>query len=113
MKIEYKLVILSMLAAGFVWLMCEMRSDFLVLPANAQTSQSATPFLVLNNEFFEAMAKLSQSGVTYGDRQEPLLEKIALASQYVVKTNLTLIQQNERIIHLLEELNRKRWTQER
>jgi len=54
------------------------------------------------------MAKLSQSGVTYGDRHEPLLEQIALASRYMVKTNLTMVQQNEKIIRLLEELNRKR-----
>ena len=59
------------------------------------------------------MQKLANSGVTYGDRQEPLLEQISLSNQYIVKTNLTLIQQNERIIHLLEELNRKRSIMER
>jgi hypothetical protein len=71
-------------------------------------------FIPLNQEFFEAMQKLSRSNAnTYGDRQEPLLEQIAVASQFVVKTNLTLIKQNERIIHLLEELNRKRLLQEK
>jgi hypothetical protein len=71
-------------------------------------------FIPLNKEFFEAMEKLSRdNGATYGDRQEPLLEQIAVASKFVVKTNLTLIKQNERIIHLLEELNRKRLLQEK
>jgi hypothetical protein len=72
------------------------------------------PYFVLSGEFFEAMQRMSRAGErTYGDRQEPLLEQIALASQYVVKTNLTLIKQNERIIQLLEELNRKRPIQEK
>jgi hypothetical protein len=71
-------------------------------------------FIPLTKEFFEAMEKLSRANAnTYGDRQEPLLEQIAVASQFMVKTNLTLIKQNERIIHLLEELNRKRLLQEK
>jgi hypothetical protein len=80
-------------------------------PGQATTPQADSqvkPYVILSGEFFDAMAKLSQSGVTYGDRQEPLLEQIALASRYMVKTNLTLVQQNEKIIRLLEELNRKR-----
>ena len=71
-------------------------------------------YVVLTGEFFEAMEKLSRANAnTYGDRQEPLLEQIAVASKFVVKTNLTLIKQNDRIIQLLEELNRKRLLQER
>ena len=72
------------------------------------------PAVILTGEFWAAMEKLSRSqDKTYGDRQEPLLEKIAVASEFVVKTNLTLIRQNDRIIQLLEELNRKRGLQER
>lgn len=72
------------------------------------------PYVILTGEFWEAMEKLSRAGATtYGDRQEPLLEQIAVASQFMVKTNLTLIKQNDRIIQLLEELNRKRLLQER
>ena len=54
------------------------------------------------------MEKLAHSGVVTGDPQQQLLEQIATAQQFMVKTNLTLIQQNERIIRLLEELNRQR-----
>jgi len=85
-------------------------------PAAAQTTdESKTGFyILLNKEFFEAMTKLSrEEATTYGDRQEPLLQQIAVASQFMVKTNLTLIRQNERIINLLEELNRKRPVQEK
>lgn len=59
--------------------------------------------LLLSREFFEALSRLERApGVTYGDRQEALLEKIALACQYMVKTNLTLIEQQERLLRLLE-----------
>ncbi len=81
--------------------------------AQPQDRPGKSPYVILSGEFFSAMQKLANSGVTYGDRQEPLLEQIALSSQYIVKTNLTLIQQNEKIIQLLEELNRKRSGMER
>ncbi|MFZ5451898.1 MAG: hypothetical protein ACOZF2_08535 [Thermodesulfobacteriota bacterium] len=86
-------------------------------PAAAQTAvgqYDVTPFIPLGKEFWEAMEKLSRDNAnTYGDQTQPLLQQIALSSQFVVKTNLTLIKQNERIIHLLEELNRKRLLQEK
>jgi hypothetical protein len=82
-------------------------------PAPPQDSQKISPYVILSGEFFSAMEKLAKSGATYGDRQEPLLEQIALASQYIVKTNLTLVRQNDRIIQLLEELSRQRRAAER
>lgn len=66
-----------------------------------------SPVVVLSGEFFQAMEKFANSGAVYGDRQELLLEQIATAQRFVVKTNLTLIDQNEKIIRLLEELNRQ------
>lgn len=66
-----------------------------------------SPVVVLSGEFFQAMEKLSSSGVVSGDRQELFLEQIATAQRFVVKTNLTLIEQNERIIRLLEDLKRQ------
>lgn len=67
-----------------------------------------SPYVVLSGEFFQAMKKLANSGVVTGDPQQQYLEQIAVAQRFMVKTNLTLIQQNEKIIHLLEELNRQR-----
>jgi hypothetical protein len=82
------------------------------LAAAAQSQKD--PNIFLDGEFWKAMEKLSRGDAhTYGDQQVPLLEKIAVASQFMVKTNLTIIKQNDRIIHLLEELNRKRLLQER
>ncbi len=66
-----------------------------------------SPVVVLSGEFFQAMDKLSNSGVVSGDRQEMFLEQIATAERFVVKTNLTLIEQNDKIIRLLEDLKRQ------
>jgi hypothetical protein len=66
-----------------------------------------SPVVILSGEFFQAMDKLANSGVVSGDRQELFLEQIATAQKFVVKTNLTLIEQNEKIIRLLEELARQ------
>jgi ABC-type sugar transport system substrate-binding protein len=101
--------------AGAVMLAAVLIQAIMSLPAAAQSDADKFNFYIpLTKEFFEAMEKLSRSNAnTYGDRQEPLLEQIALSSHFMVKTNLTLIKQNERIIHLLEELNRKRLLQEK
>jgi ABC-type sugar transport system substrate-binding protein len=106
---------------GAVLLAAALILAAMALPALAQ-QQTATPpagrgggpYVVLTGDFFKAMEKLSQSQAdTYGDQTQPLLEKIAVATQFAVKTNLTIIKQNDRIIQLLEELNRKRLLQER
>jgi len=106
---------------GVVFLVAAVILAAVPLSTPAQTTHPGSSggrgggaYVVLTGEFFEAMEKLSRAdAATYGDRQEPLLEKIAVASQFAVKTNLTIIKQNDRIIQLLEELNRKRLLQER
>ena len=93
-----------------VWISCQT-----ALPSWGDPPGSAglrgrggqSPVVVLNGEFFQAMEKLANSGVVSGDRQELFLEQIATAQRFVVKTNLTLIEQNEKIIQLLEELARQ------
>jgi len=112
-RFRHLLLALGLLTCALAGLLWSFSQGLVVSTAVAQSSPAASPYILLNQEFFEAMAKLNRSGVTYGDRQEPLLQQIATASQFMVKTNLTLIQQQERIIHLLEELNRKRLIQER
>ena len=74
---------------------------------SSRATGGQSPVVVLSGEFFQAMEKLSSSGVVSGDRQELFLEQIATAQRFVVKTNLTLIEQNERIIRLLEDLKRQ------
>ena len=76
-------------------------------PAGQRGMAGQSPVVVLSGEFFQAMENLSNSGVVSGDRQELFLEQIATAQRFVVKTNLTLIEQNEKIIRLLEDLRRQ------
>lgn len=76
-------------------------------PSAALSSEKA-PHVIISGEFFSALEKLTGSGVVTGDRQEQLLEQIALTQRFIVKTNLTLVEQNERLIRLLEEINRRR-----
>ncbi len=106
-----------LVARRWYWL-CLMASCFLLLgalptwgnpPATGwpRGMGGQSPVVVLSGEFFQAMDKLSNSGVVSGDRQETFLEQIATAERFVVKTNLTLIEQNEKIIRLLEDLKRQ------
>ena len=77
-------------------------------PPNGQRSWGGqSPVVLLSGEFFRAMEKLSNSGEVSGDSQELFLKQIATAQRFVVKTNLTLIEQNEKIIRLLEDLKRQ------
>jgi hypothetical protein len=95
------------LLAGLVW------SAFLVVspawgdPRPPGGYKGTSPVVILSDEFFRAMEKYADSGAVYGDRQDLLLEQIAKAQRFAVKTNLTLIEQNERIIRLLEDLKRQ------
>lgn len=114
------LLLLRMAGAGLLMVGLTLTAGTAPAAAQSDTGAAAAaskvrdPYLVLTGDFFEAMQRLSRAEThTYGDRQEPLLEQIAVASQFMVKTNLTLIKQNERIINLLEELNRKRLLQEK
>jgi hypothetical protein len=101
------------LLAGIVWL------AILAVPSWGQTPPAALkyrgygrqgPVVVLDSDFFKAMEKFSNSDsndVVYGDLQEHYLKQIATAQKLVVKANLTLIEQNEKIIRLLEDLKRQ------
>jgi hypothetical protein len=96
-----------------VWL------TLLSIPSWGQTPPAASkyrgygrqgPVVVLDGDFFKAMEKFSNSNsddVVYGDRQEYFLKQIATAQKLLVKANLTLIEQNEKIIRLLEDLKRQ------
>jgi hypothetical protein len=97
---------LAWLGLGAAWVILVA---LMLLPSSSvsQTSPYKSPYIILNSEFADAINKLKGSTVTYGDQQESLLKEIALTNQYLVKSNLTLVQQNERIIQLLEEINRK------
>lgn len=96
------------LVLGMVWLaFLTVSPSWGNPPARVRPPGGASPVVVLSGEFFQAMEKFANSGTVYGDRQELFLEQIATAQRFVVKTNLALLEQNERIIRLLEDLNRQ------
>jgi hypothetical protein len=99
-----------LMVCGFLWLTCQSLPSAWAGPAAAPgpgAQSYRSPVIILSGEFFEAMNKLAKSGEVVGDRQELFLEQIATAQRFLVKTNLTLIEQQEKIIRLLEELNRR------
>jgi hypothetical protein len=63
----------------------------------------------LTREFYEALRQEGGTGSrTYSnDPRNDYLRRIAVSSEFAVKTNLTIIQQQERIIELLEALQKQ------
>jgi hypothetical protein len=64
-------------------------------------------YIDLNQEFYDALKDESYAGSarTYSnDRGREYLRRIAVSSEFMVKTNLEILQQQERIIRLLEGL---------
>jgi hypothetical protein len=94
------------LLISLVWLAFLVVSPILAY-SGGPGGYKGSPVVILSDEFFQAMDKYANSGEVYGDRQEILLEKIGTAQRFVVKTNFTLIEQNEKIIRLLEDLKRQ------
>jgi len=65
-------------------------------------------YIDLNKEFYEALQGGTTTTRTYtSDPQQDYLRRIAVSTEYIVKTNLTVIQQQERIIMLLESLEKQ------
>ena len=63
----------------------------------------------LTREFYEALKQEGGSGSrTYSnDPRNEYLRRIAVSGEFAVKTNLTIVQQQEKIIELLEELQKQ------
>jgi len=102
------------IGAWLCLLLVVLLSGTLAVPSGQSQEHSGGPgrkgvsgksaYVILSGEFFEALEKLSRSEVVTGDRQEQLLQQIAVAQRFTVRTNLALMEQNEKIIRLLEEI---------
>jgi hypothetical protein len=96
------------------WLLSGMVSFALLAVPSARgdsytsgVTKRTSPVVILSGEFFRAMEKYANPGTRDADGQEYWLEQIATAQRFAVKTNLTLLEQNEKIIRLLEDLKRQ------
>ncbi len=62
-------------------------------------------YLELTEEFYQALQD-NQTGNTkryHNNSSDEYLRQIAISSRYIVETNLKLLQQQEKMLHLLEE----------
>lgn len=66
-----------------------------------------SPMVLLSDEFFQTMENLARTPDVYGDRQEQYLAQIAAAQRFLVKSHFALLEQNEKILRLLEEISRQ------
>lgn len=67
-------------------------------------------YINLDRDFYEALQDTGGRGAsrTYSnDPRDDYLRRIAVAGEFTVKTNLTIIRQQEQIIELLEALQRR------
>jgi hypothetical protein len=65
-------------------------------------------YIDLNKDFYDALQGGTTTTRTYtSDPQQEYLRRIAVSTEYMVKTNLTVIRQQERLIMLLESLEKQ------
>ncbi len=83
----------------------------LAVPANWVVAADDPPSRIIEVELTESFYKAlrAEDGKTYStNKSEEYLRQIAVSTRYAVESNLKIIQQQERIIELLERLNNKR-----
>jgi len=63
-------------------------------------------FLEMNEDFYRALNEETQSGsrTLTTNKSDILLNQIAITGRYAVETNIQILQQQERIIQLLETI---------
>ncbi len=66
-------------------------------------------YIELTKEFYEALQNNGYGGIkTYSnDPSRDYLKQIAISTRFMVETNLQILKQQEKMIQLLEDLNRK------
>ena len=104
-----RLIFLVLVLAGLVLIW--------VLPNAAQEvstggSRHGIPegvFINLTKDFYRELEKPEESERVYGtNRSDDYLRQIAVSTKYMVETNLRIINQQEKIIELLEAIKKKR-----
>lgn len=77
------------------------------IPATAADDRPARIEVELTESFYRALQ--AEGSKTYStDKSEAYLRQIAVSARYAVESNLKIIQQQDRIIELLEKLNQSK-----
>jgi hypothetical protein len=85
-----------------------------VLPSAAQESKTrhGIPegvFVNITKDFYRELEKPEAGERVYGtNRSDEYLRQISVSTKYMVETNLRIINQQEKIIELLEAIKKKR-----
>ena len=101
-----RFIFLSLISVGLILLW--------VIPNEAQESSTkhGIPegvFVNLTKDFYQELEKPEAGERVYGTHQsDEYLRQIAVSTKYMVETNLRLINQQEKIIELLEAIKKKR-----
>ena len=101
-----RFIFISFILAGLILLW--------VIPNGAQESggRHGIPegvFINLTKDFYRELEKPEAGERFYGTRQaDEYLRQIAVSAKFQVETNLRIIQQQEKIIELLEAIKKKR-----
>jgi len=91
---------------GIWWVFSVSGSACFAAETNADRPKTKVE-LQLTEDFYRALR--DEGAKTYStDRSDEYLRQIAVSTRFMVETNLRLLQQQERIIQLLEDLQAKK-----
>ena len=95
-------VVMTILFAFTLWGVAE------IIGVRAEASARGGALLVLDKEFYEALNGGS-SGKTYSsDKNREYLRQISVSTKYMVETNFRILEQQERMIQLLQSIAGKK-----
>ena len=95
-------VALTILLASILWGATE------ILGLNAEASPRGGTLLLLDKEFYEALQEDSKTNTYSTDKNREYLRQISVSTKYMVETNFRILEQQERIIQLLQFLAEKK-----
>ena len=94
--------VLTILLAGTLWGAAE------IFGVRAEASARGGALLVLDKEFYEALNGGSNGRTYSSDKNREYLRQISVSTKYMVETNFRILEQQERMIQLLESIAGKK-----
>lgn len=95
-------MVLTILFAFALWGASE------IFGVRAEASARGGALLVLDREFYEALNGDSKGRTYSSDKNREYLRQISVSTRYMVETNFRILEQQERMIQLLQSLAGKK-----